>query len=278
MSKSDEETVPGWLRDGIDWFQKQEHGWEVSNTDYALSILGDYDLEAQLIAIRGVLRRNREAEAEVAESIRELDARIRNYSGNDDEYQMHMENHWVDTLHGTVFQDAAHSMSAVGMLAPFTESLVALTFSGLRTIWIEDGRSMENTVRGSSSYRKFWDTQWTCDGNEWKKSGHVRGARQLSDVLGLSPYVTIEFFAMHGALTAYRNRMFHNGFEWPVAERLRFGELLLSEGWPSGWFKKSTTGGDPWIYYMSDEFIAYCIQMVERFLDGVGSYLKDSRG
>ena len=36
----------------------------------------------------------------------------------------------VDHLHQSVFQDAAHSMAAVGMLAPFVESLFKQAFPG----------------------------------------------------------------------------------------------------------------------------------------------------
>ena len=82
---------------------------------------------------------------------------------------------------------------------------------------------------------------------------------------------------MHAALTAYRNSMFHNGFEWPLAERQMFGELIAAEGWPDGWFKKSTTGGVPWIFYMSDEFIAHGLEVIDQLLEGVGRYLEQRR-
>lgn len=252
---------------------------EVSNRDTVLySLLGGaLDLDAQLMAIKGVLRQNREAEAEVAEAIKALEAHIRNYASDDGEYQIHIENHWVDTLHGTVFQDAAHSMSAVGMLAPFTESLIVSIVRGLRTQWTKDGRTLENTVRGPSSASKFWDTRWVRSGEVWTNAGHVQGSRQLFEVIGLSPFLPGAFSAMHGALTAYRNRMFHNGFEWPMDERRKFAELIVTEGWPADWFKKSMSAGDPWIYYMSDEFIAFCLNMTDQALEGAGRYLKEHR-
>ncbi|PZX10948.1 hypothetical protein LX81_04075 [Palleronia aestuarii] len=252
-------------------------GFELSHRDHALFLIGERHLDAQAIAIRSILRRNREAEKQVAEEIKELDAHIRAYAGGDEEYQMHIENHWVDTLHGTVFQDAAHSMSAVGMLAPFVESLLLSIFQGLRERLDASKGSLDETTRGTSSATKFWDPRLVRDDSRWQKAGLVRGTRQLSDAIGLSPYLPEGFAAMHAALTAYRNSMFHNSFEWPMDERKTFGELIVAESWPDGWFKKSTTGSDPWIFYMSDEFIAHCLEMIDQVLKGVGRYLEQRR-
>lgn len=252
------------------WFE----GFELSHRDHALFLIGERDLDAQLIAIKSVLRRNREAEKEVSEEIKALDAHIRGYAGGDEEYQIHLEHHWVDTLHGTVFQDAAHSMSAAGMLAPFVESLLVSIFQGLRERLNAAEAAPDETLRGPSSVAKFWDPRMVRDGVAWQKAGLVRGTRQLSDAIGLSPYLPTDFAAMHAALTAYRNSMFHNGFEWPLDERKRFGELIAAEGWSDRWFKRSTSGDDPWIFYMSDEFIAHCLDMIDQVLEGVGRYLE----
>lgn len=251
--------------------------FELSHRDHALFLIGERDLEAQLIAIRAVLRRNREAEKEVSEEIKDLDTHIRSYAGGDEEYQMHMENHWVDTLHETVFQDAAHSMSAIGMLAPFVESLLVSIFQGLRERLDAAEATTDETLRGPSSVANFWDPRLVRDGATWQKAGLVRGTRQLSDAISLSSYLPEGFAAMHAALTAYRNSLFHNGFEWPLDERKRFSELIAVEGWPDGWFNKSASGGDPWIFYMNDEFIAHCLAMIDQMLEGVGRYLKQRR-
>jgi hypothetical protein len=261
----------------IDWEDLAGAGFErfrLSSRDHALHLVGDYDLEAQLIAIKGVLRQNREAEEDVAEAIKSLDTQIRNYAGDNDEYHIHMENHWVDTLHETVFQDAAHSMSAVGMLAPFLESLLVSIFDGMRIRWEEEGVTVPDGVRGPSSASKFWRPNYIrTDGEKWR-TGIVDGTHQLSDALDLSSYLPEDFRDVQEALAAYRNAMFHNGFEWPMAEREKFGKLIEDKCWPSDWFKKSTTGGKPWIYYMSEEFIQHCLKLIDQVLEGVGEYLE----
>jgi hypothetical protein len=71
--------------------------------------------------------------------------------------------------------------------------------------------------------------------------------------------------------------MFHNGFEWSPETRQKFANRIKNEGWPSTWFQQATRGDEPWVFYMSDEFIEYCLQMIDQVLDGVGSYLEQSK-
>ena len=66
------------------------------------------------------------------------------------------------------------------------------------------------------------------------------------------------------ALFAYRNKMFHNGFEWPMKERHKFSEEIQRRGWPPEWFKKSTSGDQPWIFYMSADFIQHCLDTIDQ--------------
>lgn len=250
-------------------------GFKISNRDQALFLIDQLDLDWQLVAIKGMLCQNREAEAQVAKNIKALDTQIRNCADGDEEYQMHLENHWLDTVHETVFQGAAHSMSAVGMLAPFIESLIVSVFQGLRERLQANKISVNESIRGLSSTAKFWDPRWVCDDKKWQKLGLVHGTTQLADALGLSSFLPDGFKPMHAALTAYRNRMFHNGFEWPLDKRKKFGELIKTEGWPREWFSRSTSDDDPWVFYMSDDFIEHCLQMIDHVLEGVGRYLSE---
>ncbi|MFD2781185.1 hypothetical protein ACFS32_08735 [Novosphingobium pokkalii] len=94
-------------------------------------LLGDADLEAQLRAIRGQLHRQAQADATLQDDIADIAKRASTASG---EYGMHLENSWVDEMHASVFQDAAHSTAAIGMLAPLLESLFVGIFAGIRDI------------------------------------------------------------------------------------------------------------------------------------------------
>ena len=249
------------------------HRFEISNRDQALFLIQERDLEAQLLPIRGALRRNQKADEAVSEKIRELDKYIRSYAGGDDRYQMYIEDQWVDAIHHSVFQDAAHSMAAVGMLAPFVESLFVSIFSGLRKRQQqEDGNAQAADVRTAGSMAEFWDPHFVFE-RGGRRIDLVVGIKQLSASTGLTEFLPGDYEKTLSALVAYRNKMFHNGFEWPMEERLRFDERIRSESWPADWFEKSTSGDEPWIFYMSNAFIEHCLATIDRVLEGVGTYL-----
>ncbi len=248
-------------------------GFKRSPRDRALVLVDESDLDAQLLAIRGVLRRHRGAESQVAEEIKELDTHIRAYAGDDQEYQMHMEDQWANTLHGTVFQDAAHSMSAVGMLAPFVESLFASIFRGLRER-APGGAAID--PRAKATQAQYWNPQIVF-GKDGPRDDIVAGIEQLATSIGLQPYLPDGYRRTLSALFGYRNNMFHNGFEWPLEARQKFANRLEIERWPGAWFSQATRDDKPWVFYMSDEFIAHCLQMIDKVLEGVGRYLEDHK-
>ena len=233
-----------------------DNGWEafeISNRDRTLFLLRQYDLEAQLLAIKDLVCRNRQSDEALAAQIKALDAEIRK---SPDGHVYHLQDDWIDRLHNAVFQDAAHSMSAVGMLAPFVESLFVAVFNGVR----EDPDGPPVSLRKLRKGRKG-------------HGGAVGGIIQHAASIGLEPFLPDAYTKTLSALFAYRNKMFHNGFEWPMEERHEFNEQIQKRGWPREWFKKSTSGEQPWIFYMSAEFIQHCLDTIDQVLEGVGAYL-----
>ena len=254
-------------------FADQDFSWfEVSNRDQALFLIRERDLEAQLLAIRGALSRNRQADAAVAAKIKELDEQIRTYAGGDEMYQMYLEDRWVDALHDTAFQDAAHSMAAVGMLAPFIESLFVSIFSGLREYEQSDNVASRNDPRIAASQNEFWDPHFVFDPGR-RRRDLVAGIEQLARTIGLSGYLPSGYVKMLSALFTYRHKMFHLGFEWPMEERIKFDKRVQSGDWPAEWFRKATRDDEPWIFYISAEFIKHCLTTIDEVLEGVGTYL-----
>jgi hypothetical protein len=69
--------------------------------------------------------------------------------------------------------------------------------------------------------------------------------------------------------------MFHNGLEWPLDERVRFDERIRSKGWPSDWFSTATSADEPWIFYLSEQYIEHCLEMIEQVLAAVGAFNRD---
>lgn len=244
---------------------------DLTNRDYAVVLLEDIDLEAQLAAVRGLLRRNSQADAAVADEIREIATRIGEASG---EFGMQLENDWVDHLHGSVFQDAAHSMSAVGMLVPMLESLLTAAFAAIRDL---ADPAVPVTPAGARAAHvgdaNFWDPHYVYGRTRGSKD-IARGVVQLADSTGLLPLLPGDFAMVTDALFTYRNRMFHNGFEWPKPERAKFEALILQKDWPPDWFSRSTSGGEPWIIYMSETLIRHGLASIDAILDGLGIFVQ----
>ena len=251
----------GWP--GLIWSNRQE----------ALFLLDELDLKSQLLAIEGVLKRNEEAEAEVAAQIKELEEQVRYHDGQNQHAQGYLGDYWADRAYHTFFQDAAHSMAAAGLLAPFIESLFVAIFQGLRKAAQENSKRSSDDPRTVAYEKEFWDPH-NVIGSEGHRRDIVVGIGQLARTTGLSEHLPTDYERTLTALFAYRNKMFHHGFEWPEEERTKFDNRIRNEKWPAQWFKTSRKGDEPWIFYMSPEFIQHCLETIDGVLEGVGAYLK----
>lgn len=238
--------------------------------DHAVLLLDGMDLEAQLLAVRNLLHRHREEDERLAGEIEALAERAGKASG---EYGMLLENDWVDHLHGSVFQDAAHSMAAIGMIAPIVESLFVSTFRGIGALAPPAEPVIPVGARAAHAAEpEFWDPHFAW-GRSGRKEDLVRGILQLADSSGLSRHLPPDLTPTLSALFRYRNRMFHNGFEWPKEQRTSFESLAITEGWPAGWFQRATSAGETWIIYMSDALISHSLDTIDRSLEGIGTFL-----
>ena len=185
------------------WHQFRDHDgfddFSISSRDRALFLLGDVDLDAQLLAIRSMLRRNKQADDAMIADIEDLKTAIRSARGA---YAEHLQDQWLDRLHGSVFQDAAHSMTAAVMIVPFVESLFVSIFNRLRT--------HDAVYRAASSYsafasaENFWDPHYAESGGRLKKGPRVDGIIRLSDATGLATDLPQDLKAVLTALFSYR--------------------------------------------------------------------------
>jgi hypothetical protein len=225
-------------------------------------------LEVQLAAIKAVLHRNQQAEAATRIKFEELDHKRAELGPDSD----HLDALHDDRFWQAVFQDSAHSMSAVGMLAPFVESLFVAVFDGLR--------KRENAARSDTRRERADDQFWNPQklfGKEEPRTDLTAGIDQLATSCGLKEYLPEGYQKMLAALFAYRNNMLHNGFEWPAETIRKFSQRIASEKWPEEWFTSADKDGEPWLYYMSPEFCAHCTETIDGIIESVGRYLKDDR-
>lgn len=107
------------------------------------------------------------------------------------------------------------------------------------------------------------------------KTNLVKGIEQLAVSCGLQPHLPDGYEKTLSALFAYRNNMIHNGFEWPAETIKKFSSRIASEKWPDSWFTSAKQGKKPWLYYMSPDFCAHCVDLIDGIIDGTGGYLKD---
>lgn len=266
---ADSSAIPDWLMDKISG--DSDSGLpSMSHRDGAVFILERLDYEQQLIAIRGLLHRNEEADKRVAEQMKGLNEQARKSSGQSNERAVDA---WGEHFYISVYQDAAHSMAALGMIAPLFESLLFQAFQGIREKYfgknaIASGGPRVDIVDPNA----YWDCHNYYDRKEAQtKLNVVAGVQQLSKAVGLKPYLPADLTRMLEALFEYRNYMFHNGFEWPEECCAQFAARVEKCGWQD-WFSTATRGNQPWIFYMTETFIAHCLDMVDKVLDALGAY------
>jgi hypothetical protein len=164
-------------------------------------------------------------------------------------------------------------MAALGMLAPLIESLFVQCFAGIRRILATSAPPLSSShPRWQWPTRKQWDCHYYLAENKRKK-GLSKGILELATVIGLSARMPDDLEPMLEALFEYRNAMFHYGFEWPPIERQKFD--IRRAKWPSNWFSVSTSGNQPWIFYVTDTFIDHCFVVMEAVLSGIGAFARE---
>jgi hypothetical protein len=241
----------------------------MTNRDLAFFLLGgEKDYDAQQLAIRSMLRHRKSDEEEFQkqfEGIKEF-ARIARGSGS---IQADME--YVDHLHGKVFLDAAHSMAAVGMLAPFIESMFEQAYYGIRDMFDREHLQLTSSRRRTMGANQRWNCHYTTNG----KQHLINGIYELATATGLRAYLPTDLKITLEALFGYRNKNFHLGFEWPTAERAKFKKRISAENWPKDWFEQSSSGHKPWIFYLSDVFIEHCFDTIEAVMEALGGFYRE---
>ncbi len=228
----------------------------------------EFDLRAQLIAIRHFLARNKASEDAVAAEITRLGERAKAASGENAE---HLVDLWVDEMHGSVFHDGVNSLAAVGMLAPLVEAIFVQLFRHLGRL---AEQSPETHLRETLARADLWDPHLF-----FRKSGRednlIEGVLQLAEMNGLTERLPADTKQVMTALFTYRNAMLHNGLEWPAERRASF-ENRNGAAWPKTWFSSSRSGGFPWIFYMTPVFVERCLTFVEEIMSAFGGLIREN--
>ena len=199
--------------------------------------LEEFNHSAQLVAIRGLLHRQERADQELSDRIKEADEFARRTRGRANECAVDV---WVELAEMSCYQDAAHSMAAVGMIAPLIESAFQAAFRSI--------------------------------GNELPQRNLVGNIVKRVQEASMKEYLPADLEPTLSALFAYRNKMFHGGFEWSSEELKRFEKRLDESQWSPHWFSRAISDDKPWMFYMTSTFVNHCLEMAEGVIRGIEQF------
>src|ERR1035441_3914578 len=153
--------------------------FEMSDRDMAVGILNRMDYEQQLMAISGLLRRNKVADEQLEIERKEIIAFIKQSDGPT---QLRAIDESGENFYAMVYQGAAHSMAALGMIAPLYESMFYQAFQGIRTNFF----GVNAILPGHRSSITDPDAFWNCRNYYDRGSAKVKvnvpaGIQQLEE-------------------------------------------------------------------------------------------------
>lgn len=242
--------------------------------DMACMLLPGLDYEAQLTAIAALLSQHEDADARTTAEIKAVDEFARKSKGLLNEQAV---NEWVDRVHSSTYESAAHSMAALGMIAPLLESFFYQAFQGIRNEFYPSTAIPTGHRRaGMLRLDDFWDCHCVFDANSKYKSQKklVPGIMELAEAVGLTPHLPAHLLPTLEPLFRYRNKMFHHGFEWPSIECERFAQQIVDNKWEA-LFSSATRDDVPFIFYMNPAFISQCMALIHDVLESFGSYCEE---
>jgi len=242
-----------------------------SNSQLAVVLLPSLDYQSQLLAITEQLERYAREEEKISRRIEKIERETQHCESEERAYLISCERD--ELCHRSVFQSAAHSTAAVGMLAPFIESLFHQTFLNFHIFYGSSSLPSPHHPRWEMPVAIQWDCHYVSGSG--KKKDLARGIAELCTVVGLSPFLSLECQKVLQALFAYRNKVLHCGLEWPEHERKKFAHLIQENGW-NDWFALATSSGKPWVFCLTEQFIRVCLNEIEGILSGIGDLIVSS--
>ncbi len=249
-------------------------GRPIEPREYLFLLRLGFDPDAQFNAILSLLKEHDELSADTHNEIRRREERANTCERPNKEFVVDAFREMVEY---SIYQDAAHSMAAVGMLAPLFETVFTQCFITIHRRYSKEQLWPGGHIRWQQAGLQAWDCHYVfVSGNPRKNL--VKGVMQLSEATGLQEYLPSNYQEVLEALFAYRNKMFHFGLEWPIAEREKFAQRIIDAGWPNDWFEQASINKKPWVFCLSHEFIDVCQLTFQRVLDAFCELIKQLEG
>lgn len=167
----------------------------------------------------------------------------------------------------SIYQSAAVSMATAGMRASLLEAILT-TF--LRNLGKDHGNALRKVNPDYSRWSDFEKDRDAFDINKKKnrKSTYAL-AFDLLENIGLA--IPKKDRNLFGLLYKYRNKMLHNGMEWPAEEIDKFREELKK--YPGNYFSTARQGEEIWIFYVADPFLAALDEATTRLCRAMGAFV-----
>ena len=220
----------------INWLNTEDE-----RRDAAVLLMPRLDYESRLIAVVGLLDSHRQAEKKIEARIKKMESLARRTPG---EHAVYM---WIEKVHQSIYQDAAHSMAAVGMIAPLIESVFDHTFQEIGRLAI-GLPPLTTHYRLQTVKRETWDCRLVLNKDgKWSPS-LVQGVVQLLDAIDLKAHLpealaeklapTLSF--PPPALRTRRADFRHRALQWNHAARTRAFRLRPAGGSCEPWHPAHT--------------------------------------
>ena len=198
----------------------------------------DFNYGSQLQAIKELLMRNQQADVLLLDEIKRFEDMAQQTVGDENDVAV---DYWVELIEKSFYQHVAHSIAAVGMIAPFMEGVFKDAFKRIN--------------------------------QELPRNDLVRKILAMVENARMSTYLPDDLASTLKALFQYRNNLVHWGFEWPAHERQRFEQAM--DRWPRDWFTVTTSDLEDWLFSMSPTFIDHCMEVAEAVTKGLREFLID---
>jgi len=181
----------------------------------------------------------------------------------------HREDSHIDMLHLSTYQSAAISHSCIAAFAPFVEGFYTHEFYWQQYLFeTKDSYTTPNLLcqrwqicKTFNAY--FWNPNKYVDKSLNVYTDIARGIPQLIDALGMKDRMPDNYEEILACLFTYRNKSFHGGYEWTTENRRKFAKFIEEKAIRKTWFSCSTSGGEPQVYYATNEFIQVCLKACE---------------
>lgn len=243
-----------------------------------LYVLADIDWESQLWAIRSALNMLNKNALERKEFIESEEQHVRD-SPLSGEAHERLQDGLIGKFDQQVFNEATRSMATIALIVPTLESIFKIIFRNLGEMYERNKHPYSQHKRWIiTKNRKYIKNRWNCEFHycckKTQSRGIAKGISELCDASDLNKYLDPEIMEWISMLFQYRNKMLHGGFEWDQQRKQELDDEIAKKGW-SKHFSRSTTDGETWMIYLSDQAIKDIIPNLEKLLDSIALFAKD---